>query len=205
MLKFGLFLGQTFHPQEVRHNRQETAKTKEREMKKIIAATAALLIIAIFSGCNNNERTLVKWDIYEGVIDQFTVKIEDSLHNDSNGQVERIIHLYPTANNNIFPDEIATYAAITGHDYDGDGFWDRVFYCGYPESINGCNSVTLEYNHNIKSWEPCPADEHKVQQFTPDEVNLAVRYISMAMLEVHNYEHLTSTLERWRALDALGR
>lgn len=172
-------------------------------MKKSWSIFVILLITAIFSGCNN-EHILVKWDIYEGQIDQFTVKIEDSLHNDSNGQVERIIHLYPTTDNNIFPEPSATYAGITGHDYDGDGFWDRVFYCAYPEPINGCNSVTLQYNHDIKNWEPCPADKRKVQQFTQDEVDLAVRYISMAMLEVYNHEHLTSTLEQWRALDVLG-
>ncbi len=174
-------------------------------MKQIIIAAAALLTIAIFAGGCSNEQTLIKWDTYEGQIDHFTVKIEDSLHSDSNGQMERIIHLCPTANNDIWHGEITTYVGITGHDYNGDGFWDRVFYCGYPESTNGCNSVTLEYNHDVKSWEPCPADEHKIQKFTQDEVNLAVRYISIAMLEIHNYEHLTSTLEQWRALDVLGR
>lgn len=174
-------------------------------MKRIALYVIALaLCIGTLAGCGRKDRVLTTWNIYKGEIHEFTVEIEDVGH-DSKGQLERIMHLRPTLDNSIWNGETASYLGITGHDYDGDGYWDRVFYCGYPNNANGCNSVMVKWNHDITGWEPCPADKGKIQKFNQEEVDRALRYLSTAMVEIHNSTHLVSTLEQYRAKDVLDK
>lgn len=87
---------------------------------------------------------------------------------------------------------------ITGHDYNADGRWDRVFYCGphpmVPSSTPayGCNSVVRMSD----GWEfePCSADKDKLWGFTPQAIAFAIRRLDLALDEVRQEKHLT---RRW--------
>jgi hypothetical protein len=93
--------------------------------------------------------------------------------------VEKFIHLTPI-NENIRP------YALTGHDYDGDGIFDRVFIAELQR--NGYNSVYRKWwgwgGAWGWEWEPCGADEKKVKPFTSVQIKNAIATLNEAMAYV---------------------
>lgn len=92
------------------------------------------------------------------------------------------------------------YAGITGHDYNSDGLWDRIFYCGptpLVEGNSGCNSM---YRRRVGPYEvawkfePCAADEGNVEPFSEEAINMAIAKLDGARMLIGNNGHLIS---RW--------
>lgn len=131
------------------------------------------------------EPVLQVWNIYRGEVGEYSVEIDES--NYGRG-LKRIVHLYPKG--------APSWVSITGHDYNDDKEWDRVFRSGYPEQSNGANAVL--HTRSGWKWEPCPADKDRVKPFTEEEIDFAIGELDKAMAEVYNIEHRVSTLEEWR-------
>ncbi len=60
----------------------------------------------------------------------------------------RIVHITSMTN---------TLFSVSGHDYNMDGRWDRLYWCGYNNSTAGCNSYVLDSTGHWV-YEPCIAD-----------------------------------------------
>ena len=125
------------------------------------------------------------WNTYRGEVGGYSVEIDES---DRGEGFRRIVHLRPSGS--------PSYVGITGHDYNDDGRWDRVFYCGYPEVTNGCNSFYIDPSGELV-WEPCPADEDILEPFLLGELLFAEQELDQAMAAVHQPQFLTSTLVDW--------
>lgn len=133
------------------------------------------------------------WNLYAGRFETqdetYDVEIDDA---DKGNGIHRLVHLRIAGETSL--------KGITGHDYNGDGKWDRVFYCGEHEMIGqppegmgfGCNSVV----RTPEGWrfEPCPADEGIVQPFSDMAISFAMAELDTAMKQMHNNDHLS---ERW--------
>lgn len=80
-------------------------------------------------------------------------------------QTETSLRFTPLKSNTFFPDSTA-WADITAWDYDSDGHWDEIFFCGYPEKSYGANSIKLGTDPNDWAswqWSPCRYDaEHGI-------------------------------------------
>ena len=80
-------------------------------------------------------------------------------------QTKTSLELKPLKTNTFFPDSTA-WGGIKVWDYNSDGHWDAIFFCGYPESANGCNSILLGKDPKdwlSWKWSPCRYDaEHGV-------------------------------------------
>jgi len=157
------------------------------KMKSFVIVVVAVCVSAFISCCQK-ESQLVSWDVYRGQIEEYEVEIEDSNY-EYPSHAERIVDLHPLPVNYIWQGNTAIYLGITGHDYNADGKWDRVFYCGYPEKTNGCNSVTLDAKGRITAWEPCAADNNQVKPFTQKEVEIAIAWLDKAMRSIHKPEY----------------
>ncbi len=88
-------------------------------------------------------------------------KVEITLEERGNN-INRMIHLNGKTNS------IVPYG-LTGHDYDGDRKWDRIFIQETPQ--NGFNAVYFDKGKTI--WEPCGADKNKIKPFTDSQINEA--------------------------------
>jgi hypothetical protein len=146
---------------------------------------------------------LVEENVYKGIVstehDLYQVEIYES---DYGNGFSRIMHLGPT-------DDLI-FKSITGHDYDDDGQFDRVFYCGNHKMVGshskgdewefGCNSVT----RTADGWrfKACPADQGLVQPFSAEAIEFALSELRFAMERVHNSEHIS---QRWRWDASEGR
>jgi len=99
--------------------------------------------------------------------------------------VRRLVHLTPIG--------APSYIGITGHDYDSDGEWDRVFYCGYGTDseggMTGCNSVIRQEAR--WKFEPCAGDEGKAKPFTLPEIEYAITELDAAVETTRTLENLT--------------
>ena len=159
-------------------------------MKKSLILFGVLVLgvtaIVVVNKSSRDSDKLQAWNIYKGEVGEYAVEIDES--NRGHG-FSRIVHLRPKGS--------PSYVGITGHDYDDDGKWDRVFYCGYPESVNGCNSFCITRSGE-RVWEPCPADKDRLQPFLLGEVIFAEEQLDKAMASVHRVQFRVSTLEDWR-------
>lgn len=125
------------------------------------------------------------WNLFNGELktaaNVYAVEIDESDHGEG---FSRIVHLYPK--------DRPSYYGITGHDYNADGQWDRIFYCGYSTDgvATGCNSVARQIDG---SWlfMPCPADRGKVEPFTASQITFAGGELDAAMVQIHNNAHVT--------------
>lgn len=104
------------------------------------------------------------------------------------GDVRRIARLKP-----LHDERLSEFARITGHDYNSDGEWDRVFYCGYQSvegrSSSGCNSVTRQKDGSW-TFEACRADEGLVEPFSHGEIIFAIMELDAAIGEVRKPANL---------------
>lgn len=135
---------------------------------------------------------LVTWNLYHGELQSgdvaYNVEIDEA---DRGYGFRRLVHMRPVGK--------PSYVGITGHDYDNDGRFDRVFYCGNHELVGqdpkgefGCNSVI----RTASGWkfEPCPADDGVVQPFSDRAINFALAELHEAMYRLHNKDNLS---QRW--------
>ena len=80
-------------------------------------------------------------------------------------QTRTSLRFTPLKSNTFFPDS-TSWSGITAWDYDSDGIWDEVFFCGYPENSYGANSIKLGTDPKdwaTWEWSPCRFDaEHGV-------------------------------------------
>ncbi len=167
-------------------------------MKRIVICLASLVFcLGTFIGCRQNPPELLAWNIYQGQIEDYRVTIEDTKEEGANHFVRRA-ELQPLVNNEVWKGPLDSNRHITGLDYNADGTWDRIFYCGYPERINGCNSVMLDGNGRMIAWDPCGLDEDGLAPFTPKEVKTAITALNEALDSIHQPEYRTSTIEGWR-------
>lgn len=162
-------------------------------MKAIMKSLVVLLgvfAVALTSGCRKSEPKLEAWNIYKGEFAAYHVVIDESMRG---GVWTRLVHLEPTKG---YEEPTPNPFAITGHDYDGDGQFDRVFI--RELSVNGYNSVAFT-GKGKRAWELCPADKDKVQPFTDTQVASAQAQLYLAVATIHDQGHIISTLESFRA------
>jgi hypothetical protein len=169
-------------------------------MMKYTASAGTLVLMVVIgyfvfnpqqSSARDHEREA--WN-YQGEIttthdDQsYSYKVEISDLDRGNG-LSRIVHLNPTYGD--FASE--SLASITGHDYNFDGRWDRIFYCGYQTTKDGhksgCNSVTQQSSGHWE-FDACSSDSEKVQPFTHGEIAFAILELDEAVKQVPSYKNL---------------
>ncbi len=157
----------------------------------ILVVNVGILVIfvPIISRDNFNEQKLEAWNIYNGELAAYTVEINETK---KDGVWRRLVHLEPI---NGYEKPHPNPFAITGHDYDGDYCFDRVFI--RPSLTNGYNSVYFT-RRGERLWEPCPADKEKLSPFIDRQVASAQSQLYLAMATTHNEAHLVSTLEDWQ-------
>lgn len=128
---------------------------------------------------NRDQLSDVLWEEFTGTTSDYKVEISDSERKD--GHRKRIMHL-EALNENTQPQR------ITGHDYNQDGNFDRLFIMS--QKLGSCNSVYFTPNGRV--WEPCPADaEKKGIEFTDAQVIDAQRKLYDALATVRTEEHKT--------------
>lgn len=162
-------------------------------MKAIVKLLVVLFCVfttALISGCGKSKPELEAWNVYNGELAAYHVEIDESMRD---GIWTRMVHLEPV---NGYEKPSPNPFAITGHDNDGDGQFDRVFI--RELSVNGYNSVVFT-GRGKRIWEPCPADRGKVLPFTDEQVASAQTKLYLAMATVYNQKHVVSTLESFRA------
>ncbi|WKZ26781.1 MAG: hypothetical protein QY304_01620 [Candidatus Paceibacterota bacterium] len=156
----------------------------------LVVAVGAMIYTAVI---DERGEHLVTWNLYHGELQSeniaYNVEIDEADHGYG---FRRLVHLRLV--------DSPSYVGITGHDYDNDGKWDRVFYCGNHELVGrhpeysefGCNSVI----RTASGWkfEPCPADEGVVQPFSDRAISFAIAELDLAMSRLHNEDNLS---QRW--------
>ncbi|MBI4098554.1 MAG: hypothetical protein HY437_00800 [Candidatus Magasanikbacteria bacterium] len=167
----------------------------------LVSLFALGFIAGAVSGCGEQGSVETAWNVYHGAVPGYTVEIDEVQH-DNVPVWRRIVHLYPILAQREqqvlqFSEQCGSWCGITGHDYTGDGRWDRVFLCRYPEHANGCNSILFE--DGITKWEPCNADEGRVQPFSEKDLAIAMGQLYLGLATVHDVEHRRSTLEEFKA------
>jgi hypothetical protein len=160
-----------------------------------IALVVAVGALIYTKAIDERGEHLVTWNLYHGELQSgnvaYNVEIDEA---DRGYGFVRLVHMRPVGE--------PSYVGITGHDYDNDGQFDRVFYCGEHELVGqypkregwgfGCNSVIRTAN----GWkfEPCPADDGVVQPFSERAINFVLAELHAAMYRLHNEDNLS---ERW--------
>jgi hypothetical protein len=125
------------------------------------------------------------WKIYRGQYDVYNVEIQKSEYGD--WRTEIFVNLHKKEN--------SSYVSISGRDYDADQNWDIVTYCGYPDTVNGCNSVVR--TENGWAWSPCSSDEEKgLKRFTQQEIDFAIDNLDKAKKIVLKKKYLESNWRR---------
>lgn len=132
----------------------------------------AILVTFLMTSCTK-EPKLEAWNVYKGEVGNYKVEIDEVLRG---GQWTVFVHLdLKKMKGKAFP------VAITGHDYDGDGGFERFFI--REETVDGYNSVHFD-THGEIVWEPCSADEDKAPP-TRNLVNSAVHELYLATAIVY--------------------
>ena len=118
-------------------------------------------------------------------LDTYKVDIGESWRRDL-GTRERIVHIYPESLSD------GSLVSITGHDYDLDGEWDYISYCGYPlrsdGKMTGANAV-VRLDSGWK-FEPCNGDRGFVTPFTLEQIMDATVELNLAVRHVRHDENL---------------
>ena len=145
-------------------------------------------------GCERERSPLEAWNTYTGKFLDYHVRIEDSMRD---GIWERIVHLEPI---NGYEKPHPKPFAITGHDYDGDGIWEKIFI--RSQSRDGYNAVRMAMWG--WAWEPCSADKDRVKPFTNRQIEYALTHLNYAMERFHSAEHRVSKLRNFRKTQVKG-
>lgn len=159
-------------------------------MRRIASLLSMMFGVFIIVGCSKSEPKLEVWNIYKGEFAAYRVVIDESTRG---GVCTRMIHLEPL---NDYEEPTPKPFAMTGHDYDGDGQFERVFIREKP--IDGYNAVEFT-GQGKRVWEPCSGDKDRIQPFTDAEVASAQSQLYLAMAQTHDKNHIISTLEGFRA------
>lgn len=125
----------------------------------------------------------VMWEEFSGKVPGYNVEIEE--YNLKNGSKSRIIHLKANKKE-VVPN------AITGHDNNRDGYFDRLFIM--EKEYDACDSVKFIEDGQI--WEPSPDSEHKGKApFTEEQITNAQVKLYSALgavrTESNKYRHWT--------------
>lgn len=155
-------------------------------MKKILGLVVSLAIFAAFTpGCDKPEPPLQAWNTYEGQLGPYNVKIEETKEK---GIWTRMVFLEPVNDSlELRPSPFA----ITGHDYDINGHFDRVF---IRRSLSAGYDSVVFTGKGKYVWDPCGADEDWMSPFRDEEVTSAQAYLYQAMVVLHNKTHLVSAI-----------
>lgn len=144
-------------------------------MKKVCLLVFCLLLQSSYktprkNNVSSTQPRLVEWNIYGGRFNEYWVIIDESRYS-TQLRMERVAHI---------SQEPFGVVGVTGHDYDGDGEWDEIFYCGIPESTYGCNSIIIKTNFD-PVWEPCPKDSHLLNPFDFGDIVFAKHLLDDAI------------------------
>ena len=160
-----------------------------------------LSILFLLTACTSSHPPVTLWNRYTGEIhgnitvggsSDFIVKINETRYGENPRQL--IVHVRPL--------DAPAYVGITGHDYNNDGTWDRIFRCGYPEEIYGCNSVirerrsytSSEFHYDSWVFDPCPANVGMVP-FTQHEIGEAKAILELARGTFYSADFLVCDIE----------
>ncbi len=149
------------------------------------------LLVVVSSACSSRHE--VASNTYYGELKNedvvYKVEIYETTYSDSSSL--RVVHLNPKGES----DE----SWITGHDYNNDGEWDAIFYCGKHKMVDpnnsGCNSVIKRARGGVWDFVPCKADEGRVKPFGWAAIAFAVNELDRAMARVRNQDNLA---RQWR-------
>lgn len=175
-----------------RNSNYSFGKSIRKELTDLAVGIAGLAIIGTscvgpLSWMHSRERkareaqSTALWEEYAGTIPDYTVEISDS--DTKNGYRVRIVHLDGT-------DESIRPNRITGHDYNRDGTFDRVFIMN--EKFDSCDSVYFTPQGN--KWDPSPASEREGKRpFSEEQIVSAQRKLYEAVdsvkTEANKYRH----------------
>ncbi|HEY4515214.1 MAG TPA: hypothetical protein VJJ22_03605 [Candidatus Paceibacterota bacterium] len=158
----------------------------------LCVATFAGAVIGIRLHSNTSNCTpaehAVTWDVFHGTVTTTTATYIVNLDEDDRGcGMRRIVHIQPEGQE----------GSITGHDYNDDGKWDRIFYCEMHTKTNGhstgCNSV-LRADMGWE-FEPCPSDAGEVSPFTDEQITFAIAELDAALAARGKTVQVT---QKWR-------
>lgn len=154
----------------------------------------ALAVVALVVTLTKDERGqhLVTWNIYRGELQTESTVYEVVIEEVNQGSLQRHISLRPVGG--------PSYVGITGHDWNSDGHWDCLFYCGNHDlvqsdpdgSVLGCNSVVR--TKSGWTFKPCSGDKGVVEPFSDEAISFAIAELDAAMEQVHNEDNLD---QRW--------
>lgn len=136
-----------------------------------------LVALSIIGGCRRTKFVKYDYEYYKGQIDDYKVSINQQKLGKK--LYTKLVHLDAVDSNTI------PYG-ITGHDYDSDNKWDRIFI--QETNHHGCNAMFFNEKGEAR-WEPCPADKDKVDPFTKKQVLETRKILNKAIKEVENEEH----------------
>ena len=158
-------------------------------MKELQGALLVLVMVAavgLVLGCEaSTGGELEVQRTYKGETGVYRVRTEETLRD---GLRRREVRL------KALKEETTPYA-ITGHDYDGDGSWDKVIICQRP--TDGYNAMRIGSNGSM-TWEPCSAEKDTAVPFTLAEIGYAQGTLTMAMNLCHSQKHLVKGEGAWR-------
>ncbi|OGY31229.1 MAG: hypothetical protein A2805_01010 [Candidatus Andersenbacteria bacterium RIFCSPHIGHO2_01_FULL_46_36] len=119
---------------------------------------------------------------YRGQITGYDVEIFEA----KTDVASLVVHLYPLGDDGKQKSD-ANLAHITGHRSEDQKEWNKIFFCGMPESKYGCNA--FENRMGQYTWAPCNAERDLKNPFSIGEVVGALRSLDNAIIAVHNREH----------------
>jgi len=124
-----------------------------------------------------------KWNVYLGHVGNYNVRISESKQY---GSWDRMVHLTLPKEQEL--NDLGIPIAITGHDYNGDGRFDRLLI--RKELSQGYNSVIFKDKVG-RRWDPCVTDKNKVEPFSDEQVYAALHKLYSAINDVYNPDHQT--------------
>lgn len=157
-----------------------------RKLTLIMLMVMVGIVTVPSCGFGQSQPKLEAWNLYQGQIPGYRVEIDEDLRG---GVWTRLVHLEPIE---CCKEPQPKPYAITGHDYEGDRLFNRVFIREFV--VNGYNAVAFT-SKGKWSWEPCPADKDRVRPFTDRQIAQAKAKLNLAMATVYNEGHLIKTLK----------
>lgn len=151
-----------------------------------IAASIASIITgaAMLRGAIPPKTEWRTWQEFTGTSNQYAISIDLSCYGDA---CRNITQLESTSGNRPL--------GISGHDYDLDGTWDRIFI--RKKASDGYSSVAFQ--NGVVSWEPCASDEQAgLPRFTPQEIENARTELDKAQSQITDRNRIvnwSSTVE----------
>jgi hypothetical protein len=146
---------------------------KRRTLRNIVLS--GLVGLVAVAGCSKKDDAPRDHKEYRGTIEGYAVRIEEDLVKEQ--KVKKFVYIEAIDEKKTVP------CSVTGHDYNADGEWDRIFI--RSREINGYNSVVFMEDGKTK-FEPCGADKDRVKMFSPEEMQQARALLKKADTAVYN-------------------